>query len=118
MGEQAAAAAVVLGQGGPKLEFEIMTGPKTAFIKKALIAAMAASALTATATAASADVACNRYGECWHVKDHYTNYPAAVGVTFHDEAWYASHRHDRRTHWRQDRDDDHGYYAHGTWHPF
>ena len=86
-------------------------------VKNALIAAIAAGALMATVTTASADVACNRYGECWHVKDHYTNFPAELGVRFHKEEWAAKHR-GHRYHWRGDQNDDHGYYSHGEWHPF
>ncbi len=95
-----------------------MTGLKATLVKGVLIATFAGSAVALAATAASADVACNRYGECWHVKDHYTNYPNGLRVTFHDDDWYRHHQRDRHFHWRQDRDDDHGYYSHGEWHPF
>jgi hypothetical protein len=89
---------------------------KSALLTGALMTAVIAGALAATSTAASADVACNRWGECWTVRDHYTNYPAELGVVFHDDAWRAAHH--RHYHWRADRDDDHGYYSHGAWHPF
>ena len=75
---------------------------------------VAAGALVATA--ASADIACNRYGDCWRVKERYTTYPTALGVIFHDDAWRAAHR--RHYHWRADRDNDHGYYTRGVWTPF
>ncbi|HEY5106707.1 MAG TPA: hypothetical protein VII73_08035 [Caulobacteraceae bacterium] len=71
---------------------------------------------TLVATAASADVACNHYGECWTVKERYTTYPANIGVVFHDDAWRATHK--SHYHWRADRPDDHGYYSHGVWTPF
>ena len=80
----------------------------------ALAVALGAASL---AGAAHADVACNRGGECWRVHDHYTNYPANLGVVFHDDAWRAAHS-GRHWHWRADRDDDHGYYSHGGWHHF
>jgi hypothetical protein len=67
---------------------------------------------------ASADVACNRHGECWHVQERYTNYPHALGVHFYGDDWREAHRHDRHYHWLKDRDDDHGYYSHGRWHAF
>ena len=51
-------------------------------------------------------------------KDHYTNYPTGLRVTFHDDDWYRNHQRDRHYHWRQDRDNDYGYYSHGEWHPF
>ena len=82
-----------------------------------LAASVAAGALATFATPAAADVACNRYGECWRVKEHYTTYPADLRVTFHDDAW-REHQRKGHYHWRADRDDDHGYYAHGKWHSF
>jgi hypothetical protein len=94
-----------------------MTRLTSTLAKGALIATVAVGALVVTTTVASADVVCNRAGECWHVKDRYTNYPPNLGITFHDEAWAAQHR-DHRYHWRADRPDDHGYYSHGVWHPF
>ena len=94
-----------------------MTRLKSALATGALLAAVTAGALAATTTAASADVACNRWGECWTVRDHYTTYPSSLGVIFHDETWRAAHR-GGRWHWRRDRDDDHGYYYHGRWRRF
>lgn len=82
----------------------------------AFVASVAAGALVLSATSASADVACNRYGECWHVTQHYTFYPSDLGVRFYDDAWRDHHRHGY--HWRRDRDDDHGYWFHGRWRPF
>jgi hypothetical protein len=82
----------------------------------ALIGSLAAGALALSATSASADVACNRYGECWRVTQRYTTYPSNLRVTFHDDAWREAHR--RHYHWRHDRDDDHGYYSHGRWRTF
>ena len=93
-----------------------MNALKSAFLTGALMTAVVGGALAVTSTTASADVACNRWGECWTVRDHYTNYPAELGVVFHDDAWRAAHH--RHFHWRADRPDDHGYYSHGSWHPF
>ena len=81
-------------------------------LKGALVAAMSGGALIATATTASADVACNGAGECWHVHDRLA-YPAEAGVTFHEDAWAAAHR-DHHYHWRHDRF-DRGYYRNGVW---
>lgn len=78
-----------------------------------LIAALSGGALVATATTASAGVACNGAGECWHVHDRLT-YPVGVGIRFHDNRWGDAHRDGRNFHWRQDRS-DHGYYRHGVW---
>jgi hypothetical protein len=94
-----------------------VTKLKSVLAKSALIATIAGGILAASATVASADVACNRWGECWTVRDHYTTYPATLGVTFHDDAWREAHR-TGHYHWRDDRPDDHGYYEHNVWHPF
>ncbi len=94
-----------------------MNRMKSVLASGALMGALAIGAVAATATTASADVACNRWGECWRVRDHYTNYPSNLGVMFHDDAWRDSHR-SGRWHWRRDRDDDHGYYSRGRWHRF
>jgi hypothetical protein len=95
-----------------------MTRFKSALAKSALILTLAGGALAVTASAALADVACNRMGECWHVKDHYTTYPRTLGVIFHDEAWWGAHNHDRTVRVRKDRANDHGYYKNGRWHNF
>ena len=88
-----------------------MTLTKSIFAKAALAAAVAGGTLV-MASAASADVACNRWGECWHVQDRLA-YPAEVGVTWHDDAWRTAHQHGHY-HWRADRA-DHGYYRNGVW---
>ncbi len=76
--------------------------------KAALAAGALMAGLALTATTASADVACNRMGECWHVHDRLA-YPSDLGVVWHPDAW-----HGRHVHWRQDRF-DHGYYRNGAW---
>lgn len=94
-----------------------MTPLKKALAAGALMATVAGGALALSATSASADIACNRYGDCWRVTQRYTTYPAHLRVVFHDDSWRAHHRHGRY-HWRRDRDDDHGYYSRGAWRPF
>jgi hypothetical protein len=81
---------------------------KSALLTGALLGALGAMTV---ATTASADVACNRWHECWHVRDH-IDYPANLGVTFHDETWATAHHRGWR--WRQDRN-EHGYYRNGIW---
>lgn len=88
-----------------------MTNLKTKLVNGALAVSMALGFVAATTGAASADVACNRWGDCWYVREHYTFYPPSVGVTFHDDAWWASHP---PGHWRW-HDRDHGYYRNGIW---
>ena len=92
---------------------------KPTLLKSALVAAVAAGALAATTARADSVVVCNRWNDCWRVHDRYSDYPADVGVVFHDEAWRAAHEHDAAWHWLNDQADDHGWYDRdGNWHPF
>ena len=84
----------------------------------ALAAVLATGTLAATSTVASADVACNSNGDCWHTSQRYTTYPSGLGVTFFGDDWGVTHRTDANYHWQTDQTDDHGYYDHGTWHHF
>jgi len=84
----------------------------------ALGAAMVAGALFATAPLASADVACNNAGECWHTSKRYTEYPTGLGVQFYGKDWESSHRTDTHYKWMKDQDPDRGYYSSGEWHQF
>ncbi len=87
-------------------------------IRNAALGALAAVGLAASATAASADVVCNRFGECWRVQERYTNYPRSLGVRYYNDAWWKTHEHNRRYHWREDRPDTRGYWYHNEWRPF
>ena len=89
---------------------------KTTLAAVGLTAMVSGGALALSATPASADVACNRYGECWRVRERYTAYPANLRIMFHDDTWWDHHR--RGHHWRKDRTDDHGYYLGGRWRSF
>jgi hypothetical protein len=51
-----------------------------------------------------------------HMIGRWMRYPRNLHIRFHGDDWRA--RHQRHYHWRQDRDDDHGYYTHGNWHTF
>ena len=84
----------------------------------ALAAILAVGTMAATATIASADVACNGYGECWQTRERYDVkiYPPELGIQFYDNDWRKSHENDSKYKWMNDRDDDHGYYSHGEWH--
>jgi hypothetical protein len=83
-----------------------------------LSAVAGAGALMAMSTSASAYLACNREGDCWHTETRYS----APGVSFeyHPDDWYF-HRHwdgDRsdRYRYRAWRDDTaHGYWRNGVW---
>ena len=52
------------------------------FGKMAAAAALGISALAVMATSASAAIACNREGVCWHVNRHYV-YAPEYGVVIH-----------------------------------
>jgi hypothetical protein len=78
--------------------------------KLLLGAAIGVSALAATVGSASAYVACNRAGDCWHTQDRYT-YRPAFGVTVHDEGW-RWRDHDRYR-WREHN--GRGYWRNGVW---
>jgi hypothetical protein len=79
-----------------------------------LFAASAISALAALTIPASAYVACNHEGDCWHTE----NRVAVPGVTFdyHPDDWYF-HRNwegDREHHWREYHE-GRGYWRNGVW---
>jgi len=87
--------------------------PSSKIVKTALAGVLAGTALAASATAASADIVCNHWSECWHVHSRIV-YPAEVGGVWHTDHWYKAHAHDPALHWRTDRY-DHGYYRNGIW---
>jgi hypothetical protein len=95
-----------------------MSVSKTLVRNALLGAVVAGGVLTLSASAASADVVCNRYGDCWRVHERYTTYPRALGVRFHDDAWWDAHKRYHRYHWREDRDNDRGYWRHNRWYDF
>lgn len=68
-------------------------------MKKLLLGAvLSAGALALTAGSASAYVACNRSGDCWHTNSRY-NYHPGWGVRVHDNNWrWRSHEKYR---WRE-----------------
>ena len=74
--------------------------------KTAAIAILAAGFVVASASAASAAIACNAEGQCWHVRHPYT-YPPAYGVVVHPNNWrwgpgahYVWREHAGRGYWR------------------
>jgi hypothetical protein len=97
-----------------------MRGSTKSLRTAALAAILAACTIAVTATIASADVACNSYGECWKTRERYDVkiYPPEVGIQFYGDDWRKSHETDAKYKWMKDRDDDHGYYSHGEWHAF
>lgn len=67
-----------------------------------------AGALAALAAPASAYVACNRSGDCWHTNDR--GFHRGWGITVHDDSW--KWRGDRY-HWREH--EGRGYWRNGVW---
>ena len=75
------------------------------FIKPVLTAVALCTGLL-TVTSASAAIACNREGECWHVKARYAYHPE-FGVVIHENNWrwgagekYRWREHTGRGYWR------------------
>ena len=88
-------------------------------LKKAISASgfalfMGIGALVATAAPASAYVACNAEGDCWHTDAR----PVAPGVKFdvHPDDWYFHQKweSDKDHHYR-DYHEGRGYYKGGLW---
>ncbi len=81
--------------------------------KFAAVALLAFGALTVSATRASAAVACNAEGECWHVHAAY-RYRPEFGVVIHPDGWrWGPGEHYR---WREHR--GRGYWRGGRWERF
>jgi len=75
----------------------------------ALGAVAGAAALAAMAAPASAYVACNGRGDCWHTSERYTYHPG-WGIRIHDDNWRWHGRHYR---WREH--EGRGYWRNGIW---
>jgi hypothetical protein len=89
---------------------------KNLLTKSMLVAALVGGATAAGVSTASAEIACNRAGECWHVDHHYNSYPPRMGIVIHDDGW-REHHWGPHYHWH-DHEGDNGYYDHGAWRPF
>jgi|HubBroStandDraft_1064217.scaffolds.fasta_scaffold379916_1 hypothetical protein len=85
-----------------------MTSMKAMPSMKAMIGGLmgAFCVLVLSATAASAEVVCNRDGDCWHAREH-AEYRPEFGVVVHPDNWkwaqnerYRWHEHDGRGYWR------------------
>lgn len=77
---------------------------------KFLAPAALVAALMASAVPASAMIACNKSGVCWHVRENYV-YRPEFGITVHPDNWRPE-RHER-VRWR-----DHagrGYWRDNIW---
>jgi hypothetical protein len=79
-------------------------------IKGALATAVVAGTLVATSAPASAAVVCNRWHECWRVRNAYS-YPTRLGIVIRNEAWVRGHPGWR---WRANHE-GRGYWHRGHW---
>ncbi|OJU07470.1 MAG: hypothetical protein BGN85_00715 [Alphaproteobacteria bacterium 64-11] len=83
---------------------------KKLLVQSAFAALLGAGVIVATATPASAYIACNRHGDCWHVNERYA-YRPTWGVVVHDDHWRWRHRDHYR--WREHA--GRGYWRGGVW---
>ena len=81
-------------------------------LQGAFAALLGAGAIVATAAPASAYVACNRRGDCWHVRERH-HYRPAWGITIHPDNWRWQHA--RRHHYRWREHAGRGYWRSGVW---
>ncbi len=81
-----------------------------AFAKWAAAAALAGVTLALTATSASALIACNAEGQCWHVRHHWV-YRPEFGIVIHPDNW--RWRRDEHYEWREHP--GRGYWRGGVW---
>ena len=81
-------------------------------ISSAATAMLGVAAIVLSAGSASAYVACNRDGDCWHTEARV----ATPGVRFdyHPDDWYFHQRFEGNRHWR-DYHEGRGYYRGGIW---
>ncbi len=96
-----------------------MTFGKSVLVTGAALAALTAGTLAASSASAAKYVVCNRYNECWRVTQKYTEYPADMGVVYHDDTWWTAHDKDAQYRILADPTSDRGWYdKDGDWHPF
>jgi hypothetical protein len=79
---------------------------------KGLIAGIigAVSVMAMTASTASAEIVCNKEGDCWHVKEHGWVRPEH-GLIVHPDSWKWA----ERDHYRWREHEGRGYWHDGRW---
>ena len=80
-------------------------------LKIAGAALLGLSAMAMTTNSASAAIACNAEGYCWHVRHHTYVYRPEYGVVVHPDNWRWSRTEHYR--WREHR--GRGYWRNGAW---
>jgi hypothetical protein len=78
-------------------------------LTKVLLAA--AGALTFAASSASAEIACNGEGECWHIKGKASFYKPEHGVKVYPDSW----KWGKDEHYKWHEHKGHGYWKSGIW---
>lgn len=73
-----------------------------------VVLSVGVGALAITAGQASAYVACNRAGDCWHTNDR--DFQHGWGITVHPDNW-----HWRGHHYRWREHEGRGYWRNGVW---
>jgi hypothetical protein len=75
---------------------------------------LATLSLVLMATSASAEVVCNREGDCWHVREHAWIRPEhGLVIRPHDWRWEEHER--ERYRWREHEGEGRGYWRDGRW---
>ena len=86
---------------------------KTALSAAAITAFIATGTLVATTGAASARMACNSEGDCWHTDNRVT--VPGVQFNYHPDDWYFHQRWDGNDRHYRDYHEGRGYYKGGVW---
>ena len=74
---------------------------------------LASGALALTAATASAEIACNDEGECWHIKGKADFYKPEHGIHIHPDSWKWGEKEHFK--WREHEGEGHGYWKSGVW---
>ena len=77
----------------------------------AKLALVAAGALALAATSASAEIACNSEGECWHIKGKADFYKREHGVHIYADDW----KWGEKEHYKWREHEGRGYWKRGVW---
>jgi hypothetical protein len=73
---------------------------------------LATLSLVVMATSASAEIVCNREGDCWHVTEHAWIRPEH-GLVIHPDNWKWEEREGEKFRWREH--EGRGYWHEGRW---
>ena len=90
---------------------EILNGGEKVTLTKAFFAALS---LVVLATSASAEVVCNREGDCWHVREHAWIRPEHE-LIIHPHDWKWEEHERERYRWREHEGEGRGYWREGRW---